>query len=190
MRRNTRVLLVLVLSILGAACWVMVAPPAQAELNGPCQATGAFAQGTDGAGPFTVDVAAVGTQTVTVPRQDSVSWTGSVPAAPGAYSGQVAVELPPPFGDVTIDSWEGTTDATSNQGVEDYDLPALVPSGVEFRVVGEHTDAAQSCDGFVNVVIDGGPFTKPVLPAVSLVLTLLAAAGFAAAIWPIFRRAS
>ena len=84
MRRNTRVLLVLVLSILGAACWVMVAPPAQAELNGPCQATGAFAQGTDGAGPFTVDVAAVGTQTVTVPRQDSVSWTGSVPAAPGA----------------------------------------------------------------------------------------------------------
>lgn len=190
MRQYRGSLLLVVGLALAAVASLVVAAPAGAEMDGPCQATGAFAQGTDGVGPFSVDVAAVGTQTVTVPRQDSVSWTGSVPAAPGAYSGHVAVELPPPFGDVTIDSWEGTTEATSNQGVEDYDLPALAPSGVKFRVVGEHTDAAQSCNGFVNVVIEGGPLKSPALPAAALVLTLLAGVGFAAAIWPIFRRAS
>ncbi len=187
MRRYVRGVLV---GVLVTTVSIVVALPAGAEVDGPCQATGAFAQGTDAGGPFTVDAAAIGSQTVTVPRQDSVSWTGSVPAPPGAYAGQVAVELPPPFGDVTIDSWEGTTEATSNQGVEDYDLPALVPSGVKFRVVGQHRDAAQSCDGFVNAVIEGGPLKSPALPAASLVFTLLAGAGFAAVIWPMFRRAS
>lgn len=172
-----------------AGVLVLGAAPAHAELEEPCQATGSFREGTDAAGPFEVDAAAVGSRTVTVPRADSVEWSGSVTSPPGGYDGNIAVDLPAPFGSVAIDSWEGTTDQTSNTGVEDYDLPALVPSGVKLRVVGHHADSAQSCSGFVNVVIEGGPFKSPAAPAVALMLTLLAAGGFAAAVWPVFRRA-
>ena len=99
-----------------------------------------------------------------VQRSDTVDWQGSVAAPPGVYSGTIAVDLPPPFGEVEIDSWEGDSDSTANAGAKDYDLPSLVPAGVEFRVVGSHTDENGSCSGYVNLEIDGGPFDSALDP--------------------------
>lgn len=175
--------------LLAAIGLVATAAPTGADLEGDCEASGAFAAGTKSGGPFTVDARSVGTETVVVPRSDSVSWTGSVPSSPGAYSGSIGVDLPPPFGQVTIDSWEGTTDATENSGVEEYDLPDLVPAGVTFRVSGEHVDQARECSGFVNVEVEGGAFDSPVGPIV-LLLTVGAGAGFFLAIRPLFQRVS
>lgn len=168
---------------------VLVATPgtAGAELTGGCEARGDFAQGTGADGPFTVDARAVGSATVVVPRDDSVAWSGSVSSPPGAYSGSIAVDLPPPFGQVTIDSWEGSSEATENSGVEEYELPKLVPSGVSFRVSGEHVDQATECQGFVNVQIEGGPFDSPVTP-VALLATMGAGYAFYVAIRPLFQR--
>ena len=138
-------------------------------------------------GGFTVDAAtAVGV--ITIPRSDTVDWQGSVTAPPGTYSGSVWVELPPPFGQVEVDSWSGDSQTTSNSGSREYDLPSLVPAGVEIVVGGEHTDDNGSCSGSVTVEIDGGPFSSP-LTAVSLVGTALTGAGMAALVRPMSIRA-
>jgi len=154
---------------------------AGAEISGTGDCT---ASGTWSAAGITVD-AETADGVVTVPRSDTVSWEGSVAAPPGEYSGSVWVELPPPFGQVEIDSWSGNSQTTSNRGVYEYDLPALVPAGVEFVVGGEHTDANGSCSGSVTMEIDGGPFSSP-LTAVSLVGTALTGAGMALALRPLF----
>lgn len=185
MRRSRRIRRLAVFAWVTGVVLLSASSTAQAELNGPCEATGAFTEGTDD-GPFTVDAKAVGGDTVTVPRSDSVQWTGSVPGPPGDHSGSVVVDLPAPFGGFTVDSWAGSSQQTSNNGVEEYDLPVVVPSGVEFRVSGDHVDEASQCDGYVNVVIEGGPFTAPAVPAAALALTAIAAGGFFAAIKPIF----
>lgn len=154
---------------------------AGAEISGTngCQATGTWRDGG-----FTVD-AATADGVITVPRADTVDWTGSVAAPPGPYSGSVWVELPPPFGQVEIDSWSGDSETTSNSGSHDYDLPPLVPAGVDIVVGGEHTDQNGSCTGSVTVQIDGGPFSSPVT-AVSLVGTALSGAGMAVLLRPLF----
>ena len=94
------------LLVLGSATMV------GAEISGDngCQATGSWQE----AG-LTVDAATVD-GVVTVPRSDTVDWQGSVAAPPGAYSGSVWVELPPPFGQVEIDAWSGDSQTTSNSG--------------------------------------------------------------------------
>jgi hypothetical protein len=167
----------------GAAVLIGPASPARAGIEqGSCDGNGTFLEGG-----FTIDARTAGDTVFTVPRKDTVSWEGSVPAAPGAYSGSIKVDLPPPFGSVTIDSWSGDSETTSNTGVEEYDLPSLVPAGVEFRVSGEHRDDNGTCSGYVLLEIDGGPFDSPVAP-VSLALTAASGAGFFAAIRPLFRR--
>ena len=113
---------------------------------------------------LTVDAEAIGDEVVEVERSDTVDWQGSVTAPPGVYSGTIAVDLPPPFGEAEIDSWDGESDSTANAGVKDYDLTSLVPAGVEFRVVGSHTDENGSCTGYVNLEIEGGPFDSPLAP--------------------------
>ena len=154
---------------------------AGAEISGP---SGCRASGTWSEAGINVDAATVD-GVVTVPRSDSVSWQGSVAAPPGEYSGSVWVELPPPFGEVEIDSWSGDSQTTANSGVHEYDLPSLVPAGVEFVVGGEHMDTNGGCTGSVTMKIDGGPFSSP-LTAVSLVGTALTGAGMAAMLRPLF----
>ena len=100
----------------------------------------------------------------TIPRSDTVSWEGSVTNAPGVYSGSVWVDLPPPFGEVQIDSWAGDSQTTSNSGTHEYDFPSLVPAGVEFKVSGEHIDENGGCSGSITLKIDGGPFDSPIAP--------------------------
>jgi len=147
-----------------------------------CKGSGTFRE--DG---LFVDAETVGDDVVTIPRSDTVDWEGSVAAPPGDYSGNIAVDLPPPFGKLEIDSWSGTSDNTGNAGSREYDLPSLVPAGVEFKVIGSHTDQNGVCNGYVRMQIDGGPFDSPLTP-ISLVGTAGAGAGLAGVLRPLFRK--
>jgi hypothetical protein len=168
-----------------ATCVVIVASAGKAsahlESDNGCQGSGTFRE--DG---LTVDAESIGDEVVKIPREDTVDWQGSVDAPPGAYSGTIAIDLPPPFGEAEIDSWSGESDNTANAGERDYDLPSVVPAGVEFQVVGSHTDENGSCSGFVNLEIKGGPFDSPLAPA-SLVGTVAAGVGLAFTVRPLFR---
>lgn len=116
----------------------------------------------------------------TIPRSDTVAWEGSVDGSTGSYTGSVSVDLPPPFGEVLIEDWSGDYNETSNSGTEEYDLPSLVPAGVEFDVYAEHIDDKGGCSTTVAFEIDGGPFDSPIAPislggtAVFAILTGLA----------------
>ncbi len=154
---------------------------AQLETTNGCSASGTFQDGG-----LSVDAAEVGDRVVTIPRSDTVDWQGSVEAPPGDYGGSIAVDLPPPFGEVQIDSWSGSSATTSNSGSRDYDLPKLVPAGVEFKVIGSHADENGVCDGYVNLQIDGGPFDSLLTP-ISLVATVATAAGLFGTLRPLFR---
>ncbi len=154
---------------------------AHLESDNGCQGSGIFRG--DG---LTVDAESIGDEVVEILREDVVDWQGSVAAPPGVYSGTIAVDLPPPFGEARIDSWDGESDATANAGVKDYELQSLVPAGVEFRVVGSHVDESGSCSGYVNVQIKGGPFDSPAA-AISLAGTVVTGAGAAATLRPLFR---
>jgi hypothetical protein len=122
-----------------------------------------------------------------IPRSDSVAWEGSVAAPPGVYAGSIWVDLPPPFGKVTVDSWGGESNNTSNSGVHEYDFPTLVPAGVEFEVSGEHVDENGGCSGTITFEIDGGPFDSPVT-FVALGGTLVFALLTLLALKPMFTR--
>lgn len=157
---------------------------AHVDTTNGCTATGTFREGGQ-----VVDAESVGDDVVEIPRSDTVDWTGSVAAPPGAYSGSISVDLPPPFGEVAIDSWGGTSQNPSNSGAKEYDLPSLVPAGVEFQVVGSHDDENGSCSGFVNLEIEGGPFDSLLAP-VSLVGTAASGAGLFALIRSMFKPGS
>lgn len=112
-----------------------------------------------------------------IPRKDDVDWEGQITGVSGEqpYSGHISLELPPPFGSVDIDSWSGTSDATSNSGTKHYDIPGFVPANVEFEVSGAHTQGSVSCSGSVKVKIEGGSVNA--FSIGSLVGTVLTGAG-------------
>jgi hypothetical protein len=112
-----------------------------------------------------------------IKRVDDVNWDGEivVPATEAPYSGNIKVSLPPPFGEVTIDSWKGSSDSTKNSNVKHYDIPGFVPANVEFEVSGFHNQNGVNCVGAVKLKIEGsgfGPFSIG-----TLILTLLSGAG-------------
>jgi hypothetical protein len=161
---------------------------AQLDDNGPgCAASATFETGTKSGGSFTIDPAVAGNPVYEIPRKDTVSWVGSVELPPGTYSGLVSVDLPPPIGRVTIDSWSGDSQTTGNEGAHSYDLPSLVPAGVTFRVRGAHTDDNGTCSGFVDLKIEGGPFDSPVAP-IGLAGTAVTGAALLALLKPLFKR--
>lgn len=173
-------------SLAGAVFGLMLvgsSPRAVAGIEGTngCQATGSWR-----AAGLVVD-AATASGVIEIPRKDTVDWQGSVVAPPGAYRGSVWVELPPPFGHVEVDSWSGDSQTTSNSGAHEYDLPSLVPAGVEFTVGGEHADENGTCSGSVTVQVKGGAFDSP-LTAVSVVGTAASGVGLVAMLRPLFRR--
>ncbi|MDO8389615.1 MAG: hypothetical protein Q7V57_03925 [Actinomycetota bacterium] len=153
--------------LLFGAVMVGSGSPAAAQLEGECSGSGVWKDSD-----LAVDAESVGDELVTIPRKDTVDWQGSVSGPPGEYSGSIWIELPPPFGKVEIDNWGGTSDNNNNAGSEDYDLPKLVPAGVEFKVVGEHTDSNGHCEGYVRLEIEGGAFDSPIIWG-ALVLTAL-----------------
>ena len=107
--------------------------------------------------------------------------------APGPYSGSVWVKLPPPFGTVTVRSWSGDSQTTSNSGTEHYNLPSMVPAGITFTVAGEHKDNNGRCAGSVQLQFDGSPLGSPIT-WVSLGGTALTGIGAAFALRPLFRK--
>ncbi|MCI0687753.1 MAG: hypothetical protein L0Y54_11020 [Sporichthyaceae bacterium] len=105
---------------------------------------------------------------IEVPRADTVEWSGQVvgPAAgtERAISGSVKVLLPAPLGGVTIGDWGGSTDKVDNTGTRSYDLPGLVPAGVEFTLSGTHSEgSSEFCSGSVKMTIAGGAFDSPLV---------------------------
>ena len=163
-------------AVVGAA--LLFAPGAATAsptvVNGPCDGSGTFQRGG-----FTKTAAETGV--VEIPRADEVNWTGSIVGPTGqlAYGGKIEVELPPPFGSVTIDSWGGTTDATSNSGTKHYDISSAVPANVEFSAKGSHTQGSFSCSGSVKLKIKGSSVNA--FSVGSLVGTVLTGAGLVVA---------
>jgi len=170
-----RVLLGLATVALAGGFLLLGAAPAAAHVDGGCTGSGTFAKGK-----FTATAAEEGV--VNVPLTDDVSWQGALPAPPPGdtgYSGKIEVELPPPFAPLKIDSWSGTSDSAANSGVKHYDLPSLVPRGVEFEVTGSHSQGTANCSGFVKVTVQGGKLGP--LTIASLVGTVLTGGLFAMA---------
>lgn len=155
---------------------------ASAQLDGTCSASAEW-QGTE----LSIDAKGVGDEVVTIPRSGTVDWRGSVPSAPGEYRGNVTIQLPPPFGAIEVDSWSGDSATTSNSGSEEYDLPSLVPAGVEFRVEGTHTDDNGTCSGHVLLQVDGGPFDSPLVYG-TLLGTIVSGGGAFMLLRPLFRK--
>ena len=153
----------------GVAGFVLIAGagPAAAKVDGGCTGSGTFTKGG-----FTVDASESGV--VTVPSKDDVQWKAALPGQPAgdtAYSGSIEVKLPPPFGEIKIDDWSGTSDSAGNQDVKHYDLPSFIPGGVEFEVTGHHDEGNVHCKGTVRVKLDSSSLS--VLSAGSLVGTAL-----------------
>ncbi len=155
--------------------------PAHADIPGTddCQASGTWLD--DGLVVFAETDGGV----YTIPDSDTVAWEGSVAAPPGEYSGEIWLEMPPPFAGWSIDSWGGDSDNTGNDGTYEYDFPSWVPAGVEFDVKGEHFDENGGCSGTIAFELDGGPFDSPAT-FVALAVTLLFAILTGLALKPLF----
>lgn len=179
------------LVVASAAIGMVGAAPAGATIEGPCSGSGTFVDGLDsGGGSFTVD-GKTG-EVVEIPLEDTVRWQGAISGVSGQreVSGFVAVDLPWPWGKVNIESWGNDgklASAVENRGEEEYDLPSLIPRGVEFKVYGEHNDQGVSCDFSVRVKVEGSAFDTP-LTYGSVVLTLGSAGLLALAGRPRFKK--
>ena len=141
-----------------AAGVVANARPAAAVLDGRCTATGAFEAGTKAKGPFTVD--AHTSDVVVIPLKDRVDWQGSIDITPHdrAVSGNVRIKMPWPLPSVTVESWGKNgkkAHAVDNRGIESYDLPSVIPRGVELTVQGAHNDDGASCNGSLRIEVEG-----------------------------------
>lgn len=154
--------------LVGALVLVPGRPVAASEGSEATCAASGYWEGAE----IEVVVGETGDEVVTIPRNDTVNWEGSVDGPPGDYRGSIWLELPAPLPAIEIDSWSGDSTNTTNSGVHEYDLPKLVPAGMEFVVAGEHVDANGLCTGQVRLVIDGGAFESPVT-YVAIALTLL-----------------
>jgi len=142
-------------------------PAAAADLADPpgtCAGTGAFRD----AGFTVVSTGADPADVIEIPRADQVAWTGEVtgpePGQPRPIAGRIALELPAPLGQVTVDEWDGTGVNLAASGTEPYDLPGLVPAGVVFTLHAEHREGDQVfCTGTAQLRIAGGPFDSPLV---------------------------
>lgn len=157
--------------------------PAGAVINGPCSGSGTFRNGLEsGGGSFTVD-ASTG-EVITVPLKDDVAWEGAIaiPARQRPVSGWVRIDLPWPLGGIDIDTWgkDGrVAGAVDNSGTESYDLPSVIPRGVEFRLEGEHHDV-EDCSGYALIQVEGAATDSwAVWPALVLTIAAFALTAFA-----------
>jgi hypothetical protein len=160
---------------------VLLAGPADAKLEGPCEGHGTFESQQK-----TYDAST--TETITVPQKDTVAYVGSITAptsGPRSHSGHIDLKLPAPLPSLRIVSW-GTksTVKTADEGVHDYELPSIVPKGIILNLTGAHVDTAGTCTGSVEIKIEGGPFDSPAPTAVSIAGTVITGAGLAFAARP------
>jgi hypothetical protein len=162
-----RLIRILVAGAIVALAPVLMATAAHATVTGPCTATGTINGKT-----YTAT-----RESVTIPRNGAVHWTGAVktPAGLRNISGKVYLKLPPPFGKMVIGngSWDGPSLRRANAGVYTYNFPAAL-IGPKFVLSGDHAErGAVVCTGAVTVQLEGSKSKNPVLIA-SLVLTFFA----------------
>lgn len=168
-------------SLIGGTALLLAAAPAHADLlreaTGNCQAS---AQVTDG--PF-IDAYADDPVTYEIPLAGSATYRGQVGSgadrAPRDFNGEVVIKTPPGIPDIELTSkwiWEGSGTGAADAGDVSWDLPRVMPRGVEFRVEGFHQDVPEFCEGFVTLKIAGSPLDS-VLAPVALGATAVAAAG-------------
>lgn len=137
---------------------------AAADLKGTngCEAKGSIAG---------LDVSVADTNKVLLPLKGEVVWSAAVAQAPGAYQGDVNLELPPPLGSLGIASFSGVGANASTSGTYRYDMPSVVPTGVELPLNGRQTDEHGSCEGSVIVEFQGDNFApKAILLGGTIVL--------------------
>jgi hypothetical protein len=176
-RRGVRIAAV---PLVAAAGLMFGAQPATADLVDPPGSCLAVATWT-GAG-VSVDSSTANPDTVVeIPRSDSVEWSthlvGPQDGTERQISGSLTLALPVPLGAVTIDDWSGSSTTVADSGTRAYDLPALVPAGVVFKLQGEHHEnGTLFCSGSASLRIAGGPFDSP-LTWISLVMTALLGVG-------------
>ena len=145
---------------------MLTAGTAQAELSGPCTASGTLNGKTYN--PKTQDSAVI-------PRAGTVHWRGTVADGSGKrpIAGGVWVKLPWPIEKVQINgSWGKSSDRYANNGEYDYDLP-MVLVGPKFMLFGHHTERSVTCAGTMEVQLSGSKWKNPALIA-SLLLTIVA----------------
>lgn len=153
--RTTRLIVVgLVAGAVTSMAGGLGAAPASAALSGNCAASAMFVDSG-------VTVDAPTDEVVTVRRADTVQWEASSTAPPGVYEGSMHLELPAPFGNVRIESWQGDSQTMSNSGTDTYDLPSLVPGGAKVVVSGRHDDVNGRCAGSVTLRIEGSALSSP-----------------------------
>jgi hypothetical protein len=151
------------------------ATPALADLNGGANHCDASVALVDRKTSFDMQNFS---NVLTIPRTGTAQWTAVVDQPVGDYTGSLQLELPPVlrwFAPTELRHWSGTSQNRLNSGTYNIDVPSWVPGGVEFAIVGEHTDQHGSCSGTLRLMVDGGPGLIATL--VSLVLTIGAAIG-------------
>lgn len=169
------------LGLLGAIAILFVgllAAPAGAEvLQGDCSGSAAFSNGATVTEQQPID------DVVAVPAADTLNYVGDTNLPPlgedetESFSGGIALSLP--FGAVTIVTWSGETDKTSDQGSYIYDVSGLVPEGTGGVQVGAtHNQRGQTCVVAVTMSVDGDPGWQAYTAAG---LTVLAGVGVAGA---------
>lgn len=105
---------------------------------------------------------------IKVPRADTVMWAGNEQGfALGSQgprrqiNGEVDLTLPPPFGQVKIESWGGSSVRYANTGEHAYDLPGVLV-GVKLQLSGFHQDGGRTtCSGSVFVEVTGSALSNP-----------------------------
>ena len=162
-----RLIRILVALAIVALVPLLTATAAQAQLAGPCTATG-----TINGKVYNPKVQ----NSVKVPRAAERALAGHVTGSGKRnIEGKVYLKLPPPFGKIVIGngSWDGPSSRYANSGVYTYDLPAVLV-GPKFTVFGHHAERGTVvCTGSVVVQITGSKLKNPAFIA-SLLLTVVA----------------
>jgi hypothetical protein len=161
-----RLNLVVLVALFSALLLPLTTPtPAEAVLTGVCNGQ-ADISGDDGTS-FGKITPKTNSGVYTVPIKGAAAYTGqldgvSEPDEGRAHNGFITVALPSlvralGISDPTIKTWnEEDSTSVADAGSITWDLPGVIPRGVEMTVSGSHNDPLGSCTGSISVKLDGG----------------------------------
>lgn len=192
--RNSRTIIVLVLTALLSGLFALTAQPADAGVEGGCTGSADFT--ADNVGAYTPDNDTVD-NAIIVPKADGnvAQWAGSVPGTNTNFSGKVEIQLGPVW--VTVGDWgfpnfngENDLDGRSDSG--DYNMDEFW-SAIEdnspftrdwiqgvYNARGEHTADGVDCTGQFMVKFEGSATESPlfiisiIILAIAVILLIIA----------------
>src|SRR3954466_10949685 len=149
-------------SVLGFGLLLFSAPTRSNVVTPPgaCIGTGTWL----GSGQTESSAAHVPSDVVEIPAKDTVKYEGRIAGAPAVgperpISGFIKLALP--IGDLTIDSWGGTSKKYANSGQKAYDIPSAF-KGIKLKLSGEHRDNGKlTCSGSVYLKVKGSGVSSP-----------------------------